>query len=186
MHARALLAVPFAALLASDISATGSATRLPDDAPTVWTEVAWPFRMDQWGHGRAFRCAAAHCGAELDLYLRAKVGFCNCATGVADDDDIDRVGDTELIEGAKVALEPGHAVTVGFLHGRVRSFRVDSRFAPTLAALAIALNNKCDAVVATVIGHEALTLAQEQAALAFLSGEKVQNWARDATGLETQ
>jgi hypothetical protein len=201
MHARALLAVPFAALLASDMSATGKATRLPDDAPTVWTEIEWPFRMDQWGHGRAFRCAAAHCGAELDLYLRAKVGFCNCTTGVADDDEIDRVGDAELIEGTKVALEPGHAVTAGFMQGRARPFRVDDRFAPTRAELAIALSNKCDAVVATVVGHqelgrqdlgrqdlgrEALTLAQEQAALAFLSGEKVQNWARDATGLETQ
>jgi hypothetical protein len=201
MHARALLAVPLAALLASDMSATGSATRPPDDAPTVWTEVEWPFRMDQWGRGRAFRCAAAHCGAELDLYLRAKVGFCNCTTGVADDDEIDRVGDTELIEGTKVALEPGHAVTVGFMHGRARPFRVDSRFAPTRAELAILLNNKCDAVVATVVGRqelerqdpgrqdlgrEALTPAQEQAARAFLSGDKVQSWAKDATGLETQ
>jgi hypothetical protein len=196
MHARALLAVPLAALLASDMSATGSATRPPDDAPTGWTEVEWPFRMDQWGRGRAFRCAAAHCGAELDLYLRAKVGFCNCTIGVADDDEIDRVGDTELIEGTKVALEPGHAVTVGFMHGRARPFRVDSRFAPTRAELAIALNNKCDAVVATVVGRqdlkrqdlgrEALTPAQEQAALAFLSGDKVQSWAKDATGLETQ
>jgi hypothetical protein len=191
MHARALLAVPFAALLASDMSTTGSATRLPDDEPTVWTEVEWPFRMDQWGYGRAFRCTAAHCGVELNLYLRAKVGFCNCATGVTDDDEIDRVGDTELIDGTKVALEPGHAVTVGFMHGRVRPFRVDNRFAPTQAALAIALNNKCDAVVATVVGQqdlgrEALTPAQEQAALAFLSGAKVQNWAKDASGLETQ
>jgi hypothetical protein len=186
MHARALLAVPFAALLASDTSATGSAARLPSDAPAAWTEVEWPFRMDQWGHGRAFHCAAAHCGAELDLYLRAKVGFCNCATGVSTDDEIDRVGDTELIEGAKVALAPGHAVTVGFMRGRVRPFRVDNRFASPQAALAIALNNKCDAVVATVVGREALTPVQEQAALAFLSGEKVQSWARNTTGVETQ
>lgn len=186
MHARALLAVPFAALLASDMTATGSATRLPADAPAVWSEVEWPFPMDQWGHGRAFRCAAAHCGAELDLYLRAKIGFCNCATGVADDDEIDRVGDTELIEGTKVALAPGHALTVGFMHGRARPFRVDNRFAPVRAALAIALNNKCDAVVATVVGRGELTLVQERAALAFLSGEKVQSWAKDATGVETQ
>jgi hypothetical protein len=186
MQARALLAIPLTALLAGDMSATGTAARLPDNAPAIWTEVQWPFRMDQWGHGRAFHCAAAYCGAELNLYLRAKVGFCNCATGVSDDDEIDRVGDTELIDGTKIALAPGHAVTVGFMQGRVRPFRVDSRFAPTQAELAIALNNKCDAVVATVVARQELTPMQEQAALAFLSGEKVQGWARDATGLDTQ
>ena len=25
----------------------------------VWTEVAWPFPIDQWGKGKAFRCKAA-------------------------------------------------------------------------------------------------------------------------------
>jgi hypothetical protein len=186
MRARLLLAGPLAVLLASDTSATDSATRPREAAPAIWTEVDWPFRMDQWGFGRAFACAAAHCGADVDLYLRAKVGFCNCAAGVSDDDEIDRVGDIELIEGTKVALAPGHAVTVGFMHGRVRPFRVDNRFAPTQAELAIALNNKCDAVVATVVGSEGLTHVQEQAALAFLGDEKVQNWAKDTTGLDTQ
>src|SRR5262245_27544787 len=62
-------------------------------APAAWTEVKWPFPLDQWGVGRAFRCRAADCGADVDLYLRAKLGFCNCATGVSDDAELDRVGD---------------------------------------------------------------------------------------------
>jgi hypothetical protein len=186
MHARALLAFPFAALLASDMSAAGRATPAPEDAPAIWAEVEWPFRMDQWGYGRAFRCAATDCGAELSLYLRAKVGFCNCKTGVSDDDEIDRVGDIELLAGTKTALAPGHDVTAGFIRGRARPFRVEDRLAPTQSELVIALNNKCDAVVATVVGRDAPTLVQEQAALAFLSGEQVQGWAKDTTGVETQ
>jgi hypothetical protein len=33
----------------------------------------------------------------VNIYLRAKLGFCNCTTGVADDDDLDRMGDLYLI-----------------------------------------------------------------------------------------
>ena len=43
----------------------------------VWTEVAWPFPIDQWGRGKAFHCKPADCGADANLYLRAKIGFCN-------------------------------------------------------------------------------------------------------------
>ena len=34
-------------------------------AQPVWTEVKWPFPIDQWGTGRAFACKAADCGAEV-------------------------------------------------------------------------------------------------------------------------
>jgi hypothetical protein len=60
------------------------------DARPLWVETKWPFPMDQWGTGRAFACQAAECGGEVKLYLRAKLGSCNCATGVADDADLDR------------------------------------------------------------------------------------------------
>ena len=49
----------------------------------VWTEIAWPFPNDPWGKGKAFRCRAADCGAEVKVYLRAKIGLCNCATSCA-------------------------------------------------------------------------------------------------------
>src|SRR5262245_19063008 len=61
-----------------------------------WTEVKWPFPIDQWGTGRAFQCSGENCGTEIKLYLRPKLGFCNCTTGVADDAELDRVGDLEL------------------------------------------------------------------------------------------
>jgi hypothetical protein len=36
----------------------------------VWTETQWPFPMDQWGRGRAFRCKPADCGTDVNIYLR--------------------------------------------------------------------------------------------------------------------
>src|SRR6266704_2619603 len=63
----------------------------------VWTEAKWPFPMDQWGLGKAFVCSAADCGGQVQLYVRPKIGFCNCATGVSDDTELERVADTELL-----------------------------------------------------------------------------------------
>ena len=58
---------------------TGPITEHP-----VWTEADWPFAVDEWGKGKAFRCAATQCGEEVNLYIRAKIGFCNCSTGVSE------------------------------------------------------------------------------------------------------
>jgi hypothetical protein len=51
----------------------------------TWTEFKWPFLLDQWGIGRAFVCKPVDCGSEIKVYLRPKIGFCNCTTGVLDD-----------------------------------------------------------------------------------------------------
>src|SRR5579864_2987677 len=72
------------------------------DGP-VWTEITWPFPTDQWGEGWAYECKAADCGTDVTLYLRPKIGFCNCQTGVADDPELDRVGDIDLIGTEKSA-----------------------------------------------------------------------------------
>src|SRR5580704_17376624 len=69
------------------------AQRISSRERPVWTEAAWPFPVDQWGGGWAFQCKAADCGIDVKLYLRPKIGFCNCQTGVADDEELDRVGD---------------------------------------------------------------------------------------------
>ncbi len=53
-----------------------------------WAEVQWPHPTDEWGKGKAFRCEAADCGVEVNLYIRAKIGFCNCQTGVSDDNEL--------------------------------------------------------------------------------------------------
>jgi hypothetical protein len=142
-----------------------------------WSEESWPFPIDQWGTGRAFRCSSGACGTELNLYLRAKLGFCRCATGVSDDDEIDRVGDTELFGSDYEPRLPGHSVIAGLLKGRARRFTVHRAFASSMSVLTIALANKCDAVVATVAAGPELTSAQETAALDFLRNDPIQRWA---------
>ena len=41
--------------------------------------------------------------ATIELYVRPKIGFCNCDSGVADDDEVDRVADLDLISERFVA-----------------------------------------------------------------------------------
>ena len=61
------------------------------DRQPKFTEVKWPFAMDEWGLGHAWRCGPENCGVEVNVFVRAKIGFCNCATGVSDDAELDRV-----------------------------------------------------------------------------------------------
>jgi hypothetical protein len=142
-----------------------------------WSEESWPFPIDQWGTGRAFRCDGGACGDELHLYLRAKIGFCRCATGVSDDDEIDRVGDTVLFGRKYEPSFAGHPVVAGLLVGRARQFTVHDGTASPIPVLTIALANKCDAVVATVAAGPDLDATRETAALAFLRGDQIQRWA---------
>jgi hypothetical protein len=72
--AAAWLVVGAASIFAQDIQMT--------QATSSWSEEKWPFLIDQWGTGQAFGCAADRCGREVQLYLRAKIGFCRCDGGV--------------------------------------------------------------------------------------------------------
>ena len=177
-----VVALGMAGVLAGDTMTLG-AGRQPADAgkPAAWSEVKWPFPLDQWGVGRAFRCPAADCGADISLYLRAKLGFCNCTTGVSDDTELDRVGDLELLSSKFDGLRDGRPITVGWMKGRSRPYRVTMAYAPARSALAIAFNDKCDVVVATVVASD--MAAAERAALAFLNGDLVLRWAEKELGL---
>src|SRR5215468_208665 len=115
----------------------------------VWTEAAWPFPIDQWGQGWAYQCKAAACGVEVNLYLRPKIGFCNCQTGVADDEELDRVGDVDLLGSERSARGPGRPITVHWMQGRSRGYRVVAPSAKSV--LSLAFNNRCDVIVATVV-----------------------------------
>ena len=87
-----------------------------------WREIAWPFPRDGWPAGRAFRCDVAACGAEVELYVRPKIGFCNCDSGVADDDEVDRVADLDLISDRFVPRAAGQVVQLDGMSGRSRSY----------------------------------------------------------------
>ena len=177
-----VVALSMAGVLAGD-SMTLGAGQQPADAgkPAAWSEVKWPFPLDQWGVGRAFRCQAVVCGADISLYLRAKLGFCNCATGVSDDAELDRVGDLELLSARFNGLREGRAITVGWMQGRSRPYQVAMRYGSPRTALAIAFNDKCDVVVATVVADD--IPAAERAALGFLNGDLVLRWAQKELGL---
>src|SRR5712691_12030021 len=146
----------------------------------VWTEAAWPFPIDQWGQGWAYQCKAADCGIDVNLYLRPKIGFCNCQTGVADDEELDRVGDVDLVGSERSALGPGRPITVHQMKGRSRGYTVGTPSAKPV--LSLAFNNRCDVIVATVVAGDE-PVAQEQAVLEFLNGDLVRHRAEVVLGL---
>jgi hypothetical protein len=180
------LGISLAALLANDPATVGVAwpgRAVTSSSPhAVWREVKWPFLLDEWGVGRAFRCAPADCGTEIDLYLRAKVGFCNCATGVADNDDLDRVSDLQLFSDAFVGLTDGRTVSVGRMQGRSRPYHVAIPYAPPRDMLAIGFNDQCDVAVATVLADRDRLSEAEGLALDFLGTDLVQRWAAAELG----
>jgi hypothetical protein len=145
----------------------------------AWNQGDWPFPIDQWGQGWVYKCKAADCGIEITLYVRPKIGFCNCQTGVADDEELDRVSDTDLFGSERSALGPGQRITVHWMKGRSRSYRVAAPVgtsAPAKSVLSIAYNNSCDVIVATVIAGKA-PAAGEKAVLEFLNTERMRDWA---------
>src|SRR5215471_14331630 len=179
-----VLGVALAGLLAGDAMTVGVKPQSSDTAkvmPASWNEIKWPFPLDQWGTGRAFQCSAGDCGSEVNLYLRPKLGFCNCTTGVSDDAELDRVGDLELLSNKFDGLRDGQSVSVGWMKGRSRPYRVTMPYGSPRTALAIAFNDKCDVVVATVVAAD--IAAAERAALHFLNGDLVLRWAERELGL---
>jgi hypothetical protein len=180
------LGVGLAGLLAGDAATVGVGRQSADAAKSAawsatWTEIKWSFPLDQWGTGRAFTCRAADCGAEIKLYLRAKLGFCNCTAGVADDAELDRVGDLELLSDKFNGLSDGRPIKVGWMNGRSRPYQVAIPYGSPRSVLAIAFNDKCDVVVATVVADH--IPAAEHAALGFLNGDLVLRWAERELGL---
>jgi hypothetical protein len=146
----------------------------------VWTEIKWPFLMDQWGMGRAFQCKASDCGVEVALYIRPKVGFCSATVGVADDNELERLSDFEFMHGAGAARGAGHEINVGWMKGRLRAYGPDPAHA---TAFSIAYNNDSDALVATVVFNNARADGIEPAIIGFLNGEPMLRWVKSALGL---
>jgi hypothetical protein len=159
------------------------ATAVPTPHKAVWSETPWPFLMDQWGKGVAYRCKAADCGTEVGVYVRAKIGFCNCTTGVSDDDELDRVGDAQLIGAEYLPVEPGREITVAWMKGRSRPYLVKRTAQADQPFLALAFNDRCDVIVVTVIAAHDQPTALEPAVLTFLNSRTVLRWAEVTLGL---
>jgi hypothetical protein len=140
-----------------------------------WQEIVWPFPRDAWPAGRAFRCQSAACGEGVELYVRPKIGFCNCDSGVADDDEVDRVADLDMISPNFMPRAAGRVVSVAAMSGRARAYDLDMPDGSHHAALGLALSHRCDLLVAVVQGKDSAS-SVERAALAFLGTHDMARW----------
>jgi hypothetical protein len=147
----------------------------PAEFRPAWTELQWPFVLDQWGVGRAFVCKPADCGTEVKLYLRPKNGICNCTPGEIDDEELDRIGDTELIAPVSVASGLGRSVEIGWMKGRSRPFENADRRAQLLS---IAFHDGCDLIVAVATFAPGNQDAVGRAVIAFLNSDRVLRWVK--------
>ena len=141
----------------------------------AWREIAWPFPRDGWPAGKAFRCGAAACGGEAELYVRPKIGFCNCDRGVADDDEVDRVADLDLLSEHFTPRAPGDVVAIADMPGRIRAYDLKMADRAKHAGIGIAVSRRCDLLVAVAHG-KADTPALRRAALDFLATSKMTGW----------
>jgi hypothetical protein len=154
-----------------------------DQPDSIWIETKWPFLMDQWGEGRSFQCKAADCGAELNLYIRAKVGFCSSTTGVSDDNELERLSDFDFMDGQATALGGGREINIAGMKGRLRTYATAGSILSQSYAFSVAFNNNSDALVATVTVKGGSPAAAEPAIIQFLNGQTIQRWVSRTLGL---
>jgi hypothetical protein len=146
-----------------------------------WREIAWPYPRDGWPTGRAFRCDSELCGDETEVYVRTKIGFCNCDSGVADDEEVDRVADLDLISERFVPLEPGKPVQIAGMRGRSRTYDLKMTDGSNHSAVGIAVSRRCDLLVAVAQGKGAAAEVQ-RVALEFLATGEMARWMISAMG----
>jgi hypothetical protein len=176
---RRLLMIGFAVAICG---LTGAAAYQHARSPVEgWREIAWPFPRDGWPAGRAFRCANELCGEDVELYVRPKIGFCNCDTGVADDDEVDRVADLDLMSERFVPLEAGKVIQVADMAGRLRTYDLKMSDASRHTAVGIAVSHRCDLLVAVAQGKGEASEVQ-RAALDFLGSNDMTHWMTAAMG----
>jgi hypothetical protein len=145
----------------------------------AWQEIAWPFPRDGWPAGKAFRCGVTACGAELEVYVRPKMGFCNCDRGVADDDEVDRVADLDLLSEHFAPRAPGDVVGIADMPGRIRAYDLKMSSGVPHTAIGVAVSRGCDLLVAVALGRGDAP-AMRRAALDFLTTREMTRWATAA------
>ena len=149
-----------------------------DERTGAWREIAWPFPRDGWPAGNAFRCGVA-CGAEVEVYVRPKLGFCNCDRGVADDDEVDRVADLDLLSEHFAPRAPGDVVRIADMPGRIRAYDLKMPGGLQHTAIGVALSRRCDLLVAVAHGRGDVS-EMRRAALDFLATREMTRWAMAA------
>jgi hypothetical protein len=170
-------------LMAGSVSVFG--VRAPGHQAAVspsFGEEKWPFLLDQWGVGRAFLCTPEHCGTKVEVFIRPKIGFCNCATGVADEQELERVADTDLVTADAKPLGAAHPIKVGWMKGMSRQYRAGGKSGENLISLAF--NDECDVVVALAMLGADDPANIEPEVMTFLRSDPIVLWAKKELGLE--
>lgn len=106
---------------------------------------------------------------------RGTVATPYCETGVVTDEEVDRVTDVDLLDERFVLAGHGSAIRVGRLAGSVRLYRYTLIGGGTRHAEGIAVSQKCDLVIAVIVGN----LADERERTSvhrFLDSSTVQGW----------
>lgn len=80
-------------------------------------------------------------------------------------------------------LAPGHPITVAWMKGRSRPYAMAHPFQPGRSALAVAFNDHCDAIVATVVVANGQPTTIEPSVIEFLNSKTIINWAEVTLGL---
>ncbi len=148
------------------------------DSDSVLREAAWPFLRDAWPAGRAFRCDAAHCGEEVMVYARVKMGMCDCVAGVADDEDLARVSDAALLTPRMTPEGPGESTEIAGLKTRMRHYRMEGGGA--LAVLAGGRN--CNAFVAMATARHGLSPEAMEVVRALIGAPAMSRWVAKQGG----
>ncbi|MBI1775107.1 MAG: hypothetical protein HYR63_07160 [Proteobacteria bacterium] len=148
--------------------------------PQRWTEASWPFPRDAWPAGRAFRCARSSCGQDIVLYVRPKLGFCNCVSGVTEDAEVDGVSDLDLLAPDYWPTGPGTGRRIGDLPGRSRTYSMTLADGGTAFAAGIAVSRGCDLVAVAALSATPIGEAALSAAVGFLASAGPMSWLRRA------
>lgn len=181
MHRATRWVILAGALALAGVLASGS--KLRTEPVPVWKEVGWPFPTDPWGKGRAFECSARECGTRIALFVRPKIGLCGCMTSI-EDDDLQRLSDLDLLSGEPIAVGLGRPAEVRSLKGRSRGYLLRGA-APAKSAVALALHDRCDLIVATaaIYGSEPPADRLTEVVATWLAGDAVFRWVERQIGL---
>ena len=166
--------LPVVVVAALAIGAWSGVAALEHGRPQAeaWQEIAWPFPRDGWPAGRAFRCSGELCGDNVELYVRPKIGFCNCDSGVAD---------LDLMSQRFTPLEPGKVVRIADMPGRLRSYDLRMSDGSQRTAVGIAVSRRCDLLVAVAQGT-GTAAGVSRVTLDFLASDALTKWVTSAMG----
>lgn len=158
----------------------------PLSGAAAWQEIAWPFPRDAWPPGKAYRCAADECKGD-EVYVRPKIGFCNCTTGVDGDDEVDRVTDLDLISERFAPLQAGKEISFAGMAGRMRYYTLQLPDGTTRQAAGFAVSHRCDVIVAVLQRMSPASASPpetqiEVSALTLLSSKEVADWLNSTLG----